>query len=179
MNFEEVLNSKEFLNAYYEKYPKVFKNISFPRFTWDQCFEIFDEDIKNGNPHGQRYLVDGWRSYNGVRIPEVKEIIDILCKKFNKYTNEDGTIADVAMIYGSWSTHKKAYGPEHQDPENVIFLQVKGRSKWTIYNDDRSIILSQELDENDMIYCPGKTQHAVESLTPRYSLSIGFGEIIS
>jgi len=179
MNFEDVLNNEEFLHAYHNKYPKIFRNVNFPRFTWDQCFAILDEDIKKEKPHGQKYLVNGWRSYNAVRIPEIQSIIDILSKKFNKFTNPDGTIADPAMIYGSWATNVGSSGPIHQDPENVIFMQVGGRSVWTVYNSDDSILLSEELNENDIIYCPGNTKHVVASLTPRYSLSMGFGEIIN
>jgi len=179
MNFEDMLNSQEFLDAYNKKYPKIFRNIDFPRFTWDQCFAILDEDIKQSNPHGQKYLINGWRSYNAVRIPEIKNIIDILSKNFKKFANPDGTIADPAMIYGSWATNEGSSGPIHQDPENVIFIQVGGRSRWTVYNPDDSICLSEELDENDMIYCPGSTKHVVSSLTPRYSLSMGFGEKIN
>lgn len=175
MTFEELLISSEFLNAYQSKTPAIFSNVDFLKPSWDQVINLLNEDIANDNPRGQWYLLNGWKTAGADRIPEVKQVSDTLMKYFDIYRDDQEEYPDVAGIFASITTEPNAHGGMHNDKENILFLQAKGSSKWIIFKDSGQPEYTFILEENDVLFYAGGKDHLVETITPRYALSLSFG----
>jgi len=64
----------------------------------------------------------------------------------------------------------------HSDPQDRFFIQGDGESLWKIF-DDRSVLVKEyTLSPGDMAYIPKGVIHSVETLSPRYAVSIAFGD---
>ena len=177
MTFEELLCSKDFLNAFESKTIKVFRNIFFPKPSWDQVIDLLNEDILHDKTRGQWYLLNGWKTSEADRIPEVAEICNTLMKYFDIYKDNQDRYEDVAGIFASITNEPNSHGGIHKDKENILFLQAKGSSKWTIFKDSGQPQYSDILNESDIIFYPGGQDHLVETISPRYAISLSFGEI--
>lgn len=175
MTFEELLSSKDFLDAFESKSVKVFQGIDFPTPSWDQVIELLNEDISKDNPRGQWYLLNGWKTSQADRIPQVAELCETLMKYFDIYKDSEEEYKDVAGIFASITTEPNASGGKHRDKENILFLQAKGSSKWTVFKDSGQPYNSYVLNEKDVIFYPGGKDHLVETASPRYAISLSFG----
>lgn len=71
----------------------------------------------------------------------------------------------------------KSFDPTiHFDPEDRFFIQGSGQSLWKIYNDDEEVTDTITLNPGDLAYIPKKLIHSVESLCPRYAISIALSD---
>jgi hypothetical protein len=159
---------------------------------WDDIFDLLDTDIKDGKPCGRnRFENGGYRILNAIRIPVILEANNKLLKFFKptEYTLEKYPVyipGRSAELYVNITTSKGTYGTHHYDPENVIFWNIKGKSKWTIYEksvtvdriDEDKVEVEVILEPGDVLFCPHSRVHKVEPLTPRFGVSLGFGQMI-
>jgi ribosomal protein L16 Arg81 hydroxylase len=82
------------------------------------------------------------------------------------------------QIYMSLTTDPAAYGGPHIDMENVIFWQLQGHSRWQIYDKTNSEIeFDKVIGPGDILYCPNGRKHNVIASSPRFGVSLGFGEL--
>jgi mannose-6-phosphate isomerase-like protein (cupin superfamily) len=64
----------------------------------------------------------------------------------------------------------------HSDPQDRFFIQGDGESLWKIFDDGSVLVKEYTLKPGDMAYIPRGVIHSVESLCPRYAVSIAFGD---
>jgi len=64
----------------------------------------------------------------------------------------------------------------HSDPQDRFFIQGDGKSLWKIFDDTSTLVKEYILSPGDMAYIPRGVVHSVESLCPRYAVSIAFGD---
>ena len=158
-------------------------------FEWDEVFRLLDIDTKDGKPCGQkRYTDGGFRILNALRIPNVLAAHNKLLQYFEKSKNEPDVPGRSAHLYVNITTIEGSYGWLHADQENVIFWNVKGRSKWTVYEKthyvdpdkipEGKVDVEVILEPGDLIFCPYNRPHKVEPLTPRFGVSLGFDKMI-
>jgi hypothetical protein len=64
----------------------------------------------------------------------------------------------------------------HSDPQDRFFIQGDGKSLWKVFDDNSKLVKEYVLSPGDMAYIPRGVIHSVESLCPRYAVSIAFGD---
>jgi ribosomal protein L16 Arg81 hydroxylase len=149
-----------------------------PEVTWDEVFMLLDDDVKNGRKHGQkRFKFGGYKIRQAHRIKPVREALENLLEVLHEspLAEEEGSDH---QIYMSLTTDPSAYGGPHVDYENVIFWQLQGYSRWQIYDKTNSEIeFDKVIGPGDVLYCPNGRMHNVIASSPRFGVSLGFGEL--
>lgn len=64
----------------------------------------------------------------------------------------------------------------HYDPQDRFFIQGAGESLWRVFDENSVLFKEYVLGPGDMAYIPSGVLHSVETLSPRYAVSIGFGD---
>jgi hypothetical protein len=64
----------------------------------------------------------------------------------------------------------------HCDPQDRFFIQGDGKSLWRVFDDSSILVKEYVLGPGDMAYIPRGVMHSVESLLPRYAVSIAFDD---
>lgn len=189
-NFD-IFDSNEFQSAFKNQTVYVAKNAAAEySVEWDQVFNLLDADIKAGEPCGKKRLTDGgYRILNALRIPIILEANNKLLQFFKPSDVKNDVPGRAAHLYINITTIEGSYGVKHIDfNENVIFWNAKGISKWTIYEKplhlngkdmpDTEIDVEVILEPGDVLFCPSDRPHKIEPLTPRFGVSLGFGQMI-
>jgi mannose-6-phosphate isomerase-like protein (cupin superfamily) len=71
----------------------------------------------------------------------------------------------------------KYFEPEiHFDQSHNFFIQGQGKTLWKIYN-DKELFKEYIVEEGDLVYIPKNLMHSVESLCPRFAVSLIFNDI--
>ena len=153
-------------------------DLNMPEVTWDEVFMLLDDDVKNGRKHGQkRFKFGGYKIRQAHRIKAVREALENLLEVLHEspLAEEEGSDH---QIYMSLTTDPSAYGGPHVDYENVIFWQLQGYSRWQIYDKTNSEIeFDKVIGPGDVLYCPNGRMHNVIASSPRFGVSLGFGEL--
>ena len=153
-------------------------DLNLPEVTWDEVFVLLDDDVKNGRKHGQkRFKFGGYKIRQAHRIKAVREALEDLLEVLHEspLAEEEGSDH---QIYMSLTTDPSAYGGPHIDYENVIFWQLQGYSRWQIYDKTNSEIeFDKVIGPGDILYCPNGRMHNVIASSPRFGVSLGFGEL--
>ena len=186
-NFD-IFDSNEFQSAFKNQTVYVGKNAGAEyNVEWDEVLNLLDQDVKDDIPHGQkRYTNGGFRILNAMRIPQIFLAHNKLLEFF-KESEDINFKGRSTHLYVNITTAEGSYGWKHADKENVIFWNIKGRSKWTIYESiyyldrdnipDSKIDVEVILEPGDIIFCPFDRPHKVEPLTPRFGASLGFQKL--
>jgi mannose-6-phosphate isomerase-like protein (cupin superfamily) len=64
----------------------------------------------------------------------------------------------------------------HSDAQDRFFIQGDGESLWKIFDDNSTLVKEYTLSVGDMAYIPRGVIHSVETLSPRYAVSIAFDD---
>lgn len=64
----------------------------------------------------------------------------------------------------------------HFDTSDNFFIQGKGQTLWKVYHDEK-LFKEYIIEEGDLVYIPKNLVHSVESLCPRFSVSLIFVDI--
>ena len=128
--------------------------------TWTEAFLNYDKSIKNNEEvkqvHTPENHPDFFVSHMGHEIENLKPILkDLNCNTAHLYIN-------LSSIGGN------TFG-KHKDSMAVYYWQCQGISKWTVWSDQKEIVV---LSPGDLIYCPANMYHEVIPLTPRFGLSM-------
>ena len=168
------LDSDDFKNALSEQKVKLFINPGMPNITWDEILEFV-------NNHKQERV--GWKIlpssqaffYNRAeRIKTVNEFVRVVHSKFKLNHEDKNTLT--CQLFGTILVEEGTALEKHEDSENNLFWQCKGRSRWMIFNSyetnkpDMDIIV----EEGDVLFIPSHTIHYVEPETPRACVAILF-----
>jgi cupin superfamily acireductone dioxygenase involved in methionine salvage len=71
----------------------------------------------------------------------------------------------------------KYFEPEiHSDKSHNFFIQGQGKTLWKIYHDEK-LFKEYIIEEGDLVYIPENLMHSVESLCPRFAVSLIFNNI--
>lgn len=71
----------------------------------------------------------------------------------------------------------KYFEPEiHYDKSHNFFIQGKGKTLWKIYYNEK-LFKEYIIEEGDLVYIPENLVHSVESLCPRFAVSLIFNDI--
>ena len=188
-NFD-IFDNEEFQSAFKNQTVHVARKAAVEYdFEWDEVFKLLDIDIRDGKPCGKkRYADGGYRILNALRIPNVLAAHNKLLNYFKGSQYELDVPGRSGHLYVNITTIEGTYGWIHADKENVVFWNVKGRSKWTIYEKtdyvdpdkipEGKVDVEVILEPGDVLFCPYDRPHKVEPLTPRFGVSLGFGEMI-
>jgi len=124
-------------------------NLNTP--TWDDLLNDFNQSAELGENirahHGFYY------SRSVYRIPEVKKVLNQLN-------------LNLAHLYMNVSSVSPTFG-NHKDGTDVYYWQVKGKSKWTIQDQEEYI-----LNVGDLIIIPEGVEHNIVPLGPRAGISM-------
>lgn len=153
-------------------------DLNLPTVTWDEVFVLLDDDVKNGKKYGQkRFKLGGYKIRQAHRIKAVREALEDLLEVLHESPLAEEVGSD-HQIYMSLTTDPSAYGGQHVDMENVIFWQLQGYSRWQIYDKTNSEIeFDKVIGPGDILYCPNGRMHNVIAYSPRFGVSLGFGEL--
>ena len=117
--------------------------------------------------------------YNDAQIiPKVNSVVQQFHTRFS-LGNEDPVVL-VSQLFATIIPGEGTMIPRHQDPENNLFWQGKGRTRWTLYTDYNTTqpYMDIILEEGDAIYVPKNTIHHVEPLGARFSIAILFDNML-
>lgn len=183
MSILSVLNENNMWENVKARKPFVFKSAGLPTVTWDSILAIIDADMKMGKKFGQGdngiYNEFGFKVTRADRVDVIYDQIQELKPFFNVSPDFLVDPRSSHQFYVSLTTSEKSYGIPHDDPENVFFWQLGGKANWKIWSEDRETVeLDVILEPGDFIYCPPLRQHHIIAITPRFGVSIGFGELI-
>lgn len=163
--YTEILVNKNKFDIPYTPYfwhPKVTQNKEF----------IF-ENINRGNTF-VIHQYSQWNEYINGLTSVIERLFDVMCD---------------AHIYGSVGNTAESFCPHIDVPVNFIF-QVEGTTKWRVYNNMASDLLSQnevnasvpehelevliehDLSPGDLLYVPGRNFHGAFPDSQRLSISI-------
>lgn len=172
---------KDLMDSFVNQNPIVLKNLNLPIISWQRVLNIFDEDVRlNRLKSKKAYGPLGFRMHHATRISEIDELTNELNKIFLPSKVFKNDPIESQHLYMSLSTEETSYGDTHYDGENVIFWQLCGKSKWTIFDKtSKDPELVAELEPGDIIFCPQYRHHKVEAITPRCGASLGFGKLKS
>jgi oxalate decarboxylase/phosphoglucose isomerase-like protein (cupin superfamily) len=108
------------------------------------------------------------------RIKTVNEIVRIVHNKFNLDHTDDETLT--SQLFGTTIVEDGTSIKKHHDSENNLFWQLKGRSRWMIFDsyENAKPKMDMIVEEGDMIFIPSNTIHYVESESPRAGVAILF-----
>jgi cupin superfamily acireductone dioxygenase involved in methionine salvage len=172
----EFLNSPKFVNAINSKQATLFINPGLPEVTWQEVLQFVNdyEDKRTGKTllpspyaffHNEAQIISSVNSFvkevHSRYTPCFKDTKVVTCQLFGSTKLEDGQII-----------HK------HEDRENNLFWQGRGRSRWRLYDseDNPQPFMDIVLEDGDLLFVPGGTYHYVEPLTPRFGFAILFGD---
>ena len=185
----DIFDNADFRSAFNNATVHVERNVAgLPEIKWDDAFRMLDEDVKAGNLYGQkRYENGGFRILNAMRVPGIADAQKKLLEIFQESNYQLKVEGRSTHLYMNITTQDGTYWKLHQDTENVIFWNIKGKSRWTIYKageyedlenvSDDLIDVDVILEPGDILYCPYGRPHKVEAITPRFGASLGFGEL--
>jgi hypothetical protein len=188
-----IFDNQNFQSAFKNQTPYVEKNAGEGyNVEWDDVFALLDIDTKDGKPCGRkRYIDGGFIILNAIRIPAILAANNKLLEIFNpiEYSPEkfkEQIPGRSSQLYVNITTEKGTYGTHHNDFENVIFWNIKGKSKWKIYDksvsldqiDEDKVELEVILEPGDILFCPHSRVHKVEPITPRFGVSLGVQGLI-
>lgn len=173
-----VLDSERFLDAYNNKKAALFTNVKMPEVTWEDVLQFVNdyEDKRTGKkilPSPHAFFHD-----EAQIIASVNSFVKEVHARFYPDT-QDGKVV-TCQLFGSTRLEEGQVIHKHEDRENNIFWQGKGKSRWRLYynQDDVNPFMDVFLEEGDLLYVPGGTYHYVEPVTPRFGFAILFGEKI-
>ena len=185
-----IFDNQNFQSAFKNQTPYVEKNAGDGyNVEWDDIFALLDIDTKDGKPCGRkRYIDGGYIILNAIRIPSILAASNKLLQFFEpveqntKYSQAERS----SQLYVNITTEKGTYGTHHNDFENVIFWNIKGKSKWKIYDksvsldqiDEDKVELEVILEPGDILFCPHSRVHKVEPITPRFGASLAFQKVL-
>ena len=101
-----------------------------------------------------------------VLVPEMNRAWD-MANWLGQQHNQDFSIHTYVGLYD----HSPGVG-RHSDVEDVYCLGAVGTTRYTIYEDGQEY--TYDLNQNDLLYIPGGTDHIAVPLTTRAVLSYGF-----
>lgn len=127
-------------------------NLNTP--SWGELLNNFENSVLNN----ERIISDYpgfFASPSAFKILKVQNVLEDL--KLNS-----------AHLYFNITSQSQTLG-KHDDPVDVWFWQVKGKSRWVIED-------TQEytLEKGDLIYIPKGTFHSVTPLGPRAGISMSY-----
>jgi hypothetical protein len=173
----DFLIDKKYIDNYKNEIPFLFDEKMPIDLSWDEIFSLADEDIKAEIDTKQdHYSGHGMKLHKADRLQKISVVVDKLLEIFlqSKYRlKERPSMAH--HIYITFTTLKSLSNAPHIDEEPVFFWDVRGEVIWQIWDkESKNIEYSFSLKPGDIVYCPGKRQHNVISLSPRAGVSLAF-----
>lgn len=128
-------------------------------------------DIHGGNLYNAMTIIHFINRTNNVI--DDKDALEFSKKFYNDNTHPWPTDLKISDYNAEPRDH---FAPTiHCDDADGFFIQGKGETFWTIYNENK-IIKEYTMKFGDMMYIPKNLYHSVESLSPRFSVSISFSD---
>ena len=140
----------------------LFKNIQHELPTWNDVIENLNVSIEND--WFVKYLDNfGFVTHNAEEMPLVNSLL--------KYISTlDPNVPSSAHCYFSLTKNANTFG-RHNDPSDVFFWQIIGKTQWTVENPHNKII--HILEPNDLLFVPRGLWHDTKPLTARAGISFG------
>lgn len=138
---------------------------------YDDFIELF-KNIHGGNLYNAMTIIHFINRTNNV-------INDSDAKKFSeKFYKDNSHPWPTDLKISDYNAEpREHFAPTiHCDDADGFFIQGEGETLWTIYREDR-VLKEYTLSFGDMMYIPKNLYHSVESLSPRFSVSISFADI--
>lgn len=172
------LEDQRFLEAFDLKRALLMPNMPLPEVTWDSVLQFV-----NDNPDkwaGKNLFTSPYVFFHNEAqmITEVNSFVKELHSKYYPSFKDPKVVT--CQLFGSTKLEEGQVIHKHEDRENNIFWQGKGKSRWRLYKslDDTQPFMDVVLEESDMLFIPGGTYHYVEPITPRFGFAILFGDRI-
>ena len=172
----DFLDSPRLKDAIENKKHALFINPGLPDVSWQDVLQFTNDypEKRRGKkilPSPYAFFYDEAQIISSVNsfvkevhsryYPCFKDPTVVTCQLFGSTRLEDGQVI-----------HK------HEDRENNLFWQGKGKSRWRLYDsiENEQPFLDVILEDGDVLFIPGGTYHIVEPITPRFGFAILFGD---
>lgn len=170
------LDDPVFLTSFKNKQALFMPNMPMPEIKWQEVLQFV-----NDNPNkyvGKKLFTSPYVFFHNEAqiISGVNSFVKEIHSRF--YTDsQDGKVV-TCQLFGSTKLEDGQIIHKHEDRENNLFWQGKGKSRWRLYKsfDDNNPFMDVFLEEGDLLFIPGGTYHYVEPITPRFGFAILFGE---
>jgi len=182
-NFTDQMPSWEKINNLYDKSINS-ENIIFSSFGTmvvnksDQYVDFYNDfinffkDLTNWNFSQALTIIHFINKNNNI-------INDDYAKKiYEKFYKDNPKKKPNEVVLSDYSAEPlKYFEPEiHHDKSHNFFIQGQGKTLWKIYHDEK-LFKEYIIEEGDLVYIPENLMHSVESLCPRFSVSLIFNNI--
>lgn len=175
-NFD-FLDSEQFIYAYNNKIATFFPNMDMPEITWDNVLEFINKHPEKRI--GKKLLTSPYAFFHDEAqiITPVNSFVKQVHSKFFPCFKDPHVVT--CQLFGSTMIEETGQIiHKHEDRENNIFWQGKGKSRWRLYDslENSQPFMDIILEEKDLLFVPGGTYHYVEPIGPRFGFAILFGE---
>ena len=175
MNFD-FLDGNKFRNAVNNKQAAIFLNMPLPEITWESVLQFVNDHPEKRT--GKKKIVSEHAFFHDEAqiITNVNYLVREIHSRFYPSFKDPQVVT--CQLFGSTKLENGQTIGRHEDRENNLFWQGKGKSRWRLYKseDAEQPFIDIILQENDLIYIPGGTYHYVEPITPRFGFAILFGD---
>ena len=173
------VNVGEFLSAFNNNKATFFPNVRMPEITWDDVLQ-FTNDYPEKRV-GKRLLTSPHAFFHDEAqiITPVNSFVKQVHARFKPCFKDP--IVVTCQLFGCTKIENEGQViHKHEDRENNIFWQGKGKSRWRLYEQESSTqpFMDIFMEEGDLLYIPGGIWHYVEPITPRFGFAILFGDKI-
>lgn len=174
------LDEDKLNNAILNKQVTVFHDMPLPKIAWEDVLQFVNDHPEKRT--GKKLLASPYSFFHNEAqiITKVNNFVKHLHSKFYASSLEEKVVT--CQLFGIIKIDSEIEQNihRHQDLENNLFWQGKGKTRWRFYKTSESDrpFIDIILEENDLVYVPGGTYHYVESITPRFGFAILFGDRI-
>jgi len=172
----EFLDSEKLNNAYLNKKATLFIKPGMPDVTWQDVLQ-FTNDYENKRI-GKKLLPNPYAFFHNEA--QIISSVNLFVKEVHaRYYPcfKDGEVL-TCQLFGSTKLEDGQIIHKHEDRENNLFWQGRGKSRWRLYYSENDLMPFMDviLEDGDVLYVPGGTYHIVEPITPRFGFAVLFGD---
>lgn len=170
----EFLDSKKFNDAYDNKEATLFIKPGMPEITWQEVLQ-FTNDHQNKKVNKLRSPYAFFHNEAQI-ISKVNLFAKEVHSRFYPCFADD--IVLTCQLFGSTILEGGQTFDKHEDRENNLFWQGRGKSRWRLYDTEENPkpFMDVIIEDGDVLYIPGGTYHIVEPITPRFAFATLFGD---
>lgn len=174
----EFLDSQKLNDAVNNKKATLFIKPGMPEVTWQDVLQfVNDYDDKRV---GKKMLPSPYAFFHNEAqiISSVNTFVKEVYSRYYPCFEYDEIMT--CQLFGSTKLEDGQMIYKHQDKENNLFWQGRGKSRWRLYDshDNNQPFMDVILEDGDVLYIPAETYHLVEPITPRFGFAILFGDKI-
>jgi cupin superfamily acireductone dioxygenase involved in methionine salvage len=171
------LDEEPFLAAVRNRKATLFLGMDMPEVTWDEVLQfVNDYDEKR---RGKKLLSSPYAFFHDEAqvIAKVNSFVKQVHKRYQPCYEDPDVVT--CQLFGSTKLEEGQMIHKHEDRENNLFWQGKGKSRWRLYGsfENEQPFMDVILEERDLLYIPGGTVHIVEPITPRFGFAVLFGDV--